>query len=52
MEPGQTLADVLAYRDPLYRKYADLIVDCPPGQPLDQTVQLVRTALTESGLFR
>ena len=31
MEPGQTLADVLAYRDPLYRKYADLVVDCPPG---------------------
>ncbi len=52
MEPGQTLADVLAYRDPLYRKYADLIVDCPLGQPLDQTVQLVRTALNESGLLR
>lgn len=52
MEPGQTLADVLAYRDPLYRKYADLIVDCPPMQPLEQTVQLVRTALKESGLLR
>lgn len=49
MEPGQTLADALAYRDPLYRKYADLIVDCPLGQPLDQTVQLVRTALRERG---
>ena len=52
MEPGQTLADVLAYRDPLYRKYADLIVDCPPGQALDQTVRLVRSALKESGLLR
>ena len=52
MEPGQTLADVLAYRDPLYRKYADLIVDCPPGQPLDQTVQLVQAALKDSGLLR
>lgn len=52
MEPGQTLADVLAYRDPLYRKYADLIVDCPPGQPLDQTVELVHTALMNSGLLR
>ena len=52
MEPGQTLADVLALRDPLYRKYADLIVDCPPGQPLDQTAQLVRTALKECGLPR
>ncbi|NBI65934.1 shikimate kinase [Pseudoflavonifractor sp. 60] len=52
MEPGQTLADVLAYRDPLYRKYADLIVDCPPMQPLDQTVQWVQTALKECGLIR
>ena len=52
MEPGQTLADVLAYRDPLYRKYADLIVDCPPMQPLDQTVQRVQTALKECGLIR
>ena len=51
MEPGQTLADVLAFRDPLYRKYSNLIVDCPPGQPLDQTVQLVRTALKDSGLL-
>lgn len=49
MEPGQTLADVLACRDPLYRKYADLIVDCPEGQPLEQTVQLVRAALRERG---
>lgn len=49
MEPGQTLADVLAYRDPLYRKYADLIVDCPEGQPLEQTVQLVRAALRGRG---
>ena len=52
MEPGQTLADVLAFRDPLYRKYAGLIVDCLPRQPLDQTVQLVRSALSASGLLR
>lgn len=52
MEPGQTLADVLAYRDPLYRKYADLIVDCPPGQSLAQTLPLVRAALEDSGLLR
>lgn len=52
MKPGQTLADVLAFRDPLYRKYADLVVDCPPGQPLDQTVELVHTALINSGLLR
>lgn len=52
MEPGQTLADVLAYRDPLYRKYADLIVDCHPGQSLAQTLPLVRAALEDSGLLR
>ena len=52
MEPGQTLSDVLAFRDPLYRRYADLVVDCPPGQPLDQTVQLVQSALKAGGLLR
>lgn len=52
MEPGQTLADVMAYRDPLYRRYADLIIDCPPRQPLDQTVQLVQASLNSSGLLR
>ncbi len=52
MEPGQTLADVLAFRDPLYRKYAGLIVDCPPEQPLSQTVQLVHAALKSGGLLR
>ena len=36
MEPGQTLADVMAFRDPLYRKYAGLIIDCPPGQELSR----------------
>jgi len=40
MEPGQTLADVMAFRSPLYDKYADLIVDCPSGQSLTQTAQL------------
>ena len=52
MQPGQTLADVLAFRDPLYRKWADLVVDCLPGQTLDQTVQLVRAALEEGGLLQ
>lgn len=41
MEPGQTLADVYAFRAPLYDKYADLVIDCPAGQPLDETVRLV-----------
>lgn len=49
MKPGQTLADVLAYRDPLYRKYADLVIDCPDGQPLAETAQLVRERLKQDG---
>lgn len=50
MEPGQTLADVLAYRDPLYRRYAGLIIDCPRRQLLDETAQRVLAALRERGL--
>ena len=49
MEPGQTLADVMAYRDPLYRKYAGLIVDCPPGQELAGTAWLVMERLRRAG---
>lgn len=41
MEPGQTLADVLAYRAPLYEQYADYTVDCPCGQTMAQTAQAV-----------
>ena len=49
MEPGQTLADVMAYRTPLYEKYADLIVDCPTGQSLERTVQFVVDGLAKLG---
>ena len=49
MEPGQTLADVMAFREPLYRKYADWIVPCPPEQELAETAlhiqQLMRGRL-------
>ena len=41
MKPGQTLADVMAYRAPFYEKCADLVIDCDPGQLLDETVNLV-----------
>lgn len=41
MQPGQTLADVMACRAPLYEQYADLVVDCPAGQTLAQTTQIV-----------
>lgn len=47
MQPGQTLADVMAYRAPLYEKYADLTVDILPGQELGQTMLEVRRRLAE-----
>jgi len=48
MQPGQTLADVMAYRAPIYEAYADLIVDCPAGQSLAQTAQQVLDLLRET----
>lgn len=47
MEPGQTLADVMAYRAPLYEQYADLTVDVLPGQELADTVQHVLALLKQ-----
>lgn len=47
MQPGQTLADVMAYRAPLYERYADLTVDILPGQDLGQTMQEVRRRLAQ-----
>ncbi len=47
MRPGQTLADVLAYRAPFYEQYADLIIDCGGGQSLDVTTRLILAALKE-----
>ena len=41
MSPGQTLADVYAAREPLYRKYADLTVDVAGESSLEQTVAAV-----------
>lgn len=51
MEPGQTLADVMAIREPLYERYADLTVDCPPGQELGQTMLEVRRLLKQTHLL-
>ena len=48
MEPGQTLADVMAFREPLYSKYAGLVVDCPPGQELAETAQIVMERLKQA----
>jgi len=41
MKPGQTLADVLAYRAPFYEKCADVVINCDGNQLLDDTVELV-----------
>ena len=50
LEPGQTLADVLAYRAPLYERYASLTVDCLPGQELAETAIVIKEKLKEKGL--
>ncbi len=43
--PGQTLADVYAAREPLYRRYADLTVDVGEGRGLEETVAAVLQGL-------
>lgn len=50
MEDGQTLADVLAFRSPLYEAYADLTVDCPAGQGVGETIQILLSRLKEAGI--
>lgn len=44
MAPGQTMADVYRYREPLYRRYAHLTVPAR-GQSLAETVTAVKRAL-------
>lgn len=46
MGPDQTLESLYAQREPLYRRYADMILDCS-GQSLEQTVQSVLDALPD-----
>lgn len=45
MAPGQTLADLYAFRAPLYERWADLVVEVSGGQTLEQTVAAVMAAL-------
>ena len=47
MDPGQTLADVMDFRAPLYEKYADLTIDVCAGQDLNTTTQEVFRLLSE-----
>lgn len=44
--PGQSLADVYAERLPLYRRYADTIVDCD-DQSLEQTLAAVHAVMAQ-----
>ena len=44
MKPGQTLGDLYDYRTPLYRKWADITVDCT-GQSIEETVSAVLHSL-------
>ena len=52
MEKGQTLADVMAARTPLYQQYADLVIDCSGNQSLAQTAQIILERLKEYQLGR
>lgn len=47
MRPGETLASIMAYRAPLYEQWADKILDCPPGQSLEETVAQVLGQIKE-----
>lgn len=50
--PGQTLEDILAYREPLYLQYADLVLDCPAEQSMARTVELLCSRLDHLTLGR
>lgn len=49
MRPGETLADVMAFRAPLYEMWADEIVDVVPGEDLAVTMLEVRRRLALRG---
>ncbi|MEG0321650.1 MAG: shikimate kinase, partial [Oscillospiraceae bacterium] len=50
LKKGETLADIFAYRTPLYRQYADFTV-AADGQSLEETVEAVRRQLTGRGFL-
>lgn len=43
---GESLTDIFAEREPLYRKYADITVDCN-GLTTEQTVEAISEKLSE-----
>ena len=44
LRPGETLADLYAFRTPLYEKYAHVTVTCD-GQDHSETIEAIRAAL-------
>lgn len=42
--PGQNLEDIYKKRQPLYEKYADIVLDCS-GIPIDETVNMIHEHL-------
>lgn len=42
--PGQSLEDIYRKRQPLYEKYADIIIDCSEGT-IDSTVEMIHEKL-------
>ena len=47
MKKGETIADVLRVRSPLYEKYADITVDCD-GMTLEQVLECVIDEMKKS----
>lgn len=48
---GQTLADLLRERAPLYERYADITIDCEHRQ-IREIVQMIRAATLSEPLFK
>ncbi len=48
MEPGQSLAELMDHRAPLYEQFADFIVDSQPGQSLEDTVSQILALLNQA----
>lgn len=44
---GQTLADLMQERTPLYEKYADVMIDCE-GRQIREIVQMIKAAVREN----
>lgn len=48
IRPGQTLADLMQERTPLYETYADITIDCE-GRQIREIVQMIREEVMHQG---